>query len=106
MKMHTTNSSRCRTGCVGVCLRSKTRMGRNGPRTRFYFQATVRNAHGCKRWLMFPIDTLGRKEAFRRAVRARAQYETAVRIQRTEGEGGMTAKEAFGNVKLIAGRAE
>jgi hypothetical protein len=87
MKMHTTNSSRCRTGCVGVCLRSK-------------------NAQGCKRWLMFPIDTLGRKEAFRRAVRARAQYETAVRIQRTEGEGGMTAKEAFGNVKLIAGRAE
>jgi hypothetical protein len=74
-------SKRCRTGCIGVCLRSKTRLGRNGLRTRFYFQATVGSQLGRKRWLMFPIDTLGRAEAFRRAVRARAQYEEAVRAK-------------------------
>jgi hypothetical protein len=76
---------RCRTGCVGVCLRSKTIRRKDGVRTRFYFQAVVGAATGRRRWLQFRVDTLGRQEAFRRAVRARAEYETAVRILRGEG---------------------
>ena len=77
---------RCRTGCVGVCLRAKNVPVRGGVRTRFYFQALVGAAFGRKRWLMFRVDTLGRQEAFRRAVRARAEYETEVRIMRGEPE--------------------
>ena len=80
-----TTNARSRTGCVGVSLRSKTRVGRNGPRTRFYFQASIKNARGRKLCRMFPLDTLGRQEAFRRAVRARAQYELQVRALRREG---------------------
>ena len=74
----------CRTGCVGVCLRAKTIRRKDGVYTRFYFQAVVGSALGRKRWPVFRIDTLGRREAFRRAVRARAQYETAVGNLREE----------------------
>ena len=78
---------RCRTGCVGVSLRAKTVLLKSGPRTRFYFQACVGSATGRKRFPIFRIDTLGRAEAFRRAVRARAEYEIAVQILRGERGG-------------------
>lgn len=81
--------ARCRTGCVGVCLRAKNVQRAGGVRTRFYFQALVGAAFGRKRWLMFRVDRLGRQEAFRRAVKARAEYETQVRILRGETEGAV-----------------
>ena len=70
--------TRCRTGCVGVCLCARTVRLKRGPRVRFYFQVVVGAAFGQRRCLRFRIDTLGREVAFRRAVRARAEYEIAV----------------------------
>jgi hypothetical protein len=61
---------RNKTGCVGISLvRTKLPSGR---RCRFFA------AHLGKTNRKFNIDTLGRQEAWRRALRLRADYEKAV----------------------------
>lgn len=70
---------RTNTGVPGVSFSSAQRGP--GHRRYDYFFAKV----GGNRSVRFNIQTLGREEAWRRAVRARAEYETTV----------MTANEAI-----------
>lgn len=68
-----TRDRRSRTGCVGVSYVETTR---KGGKMRCFFSA---HAGGTNR--KYCLDTLGKQEAWRRAVRYRAQYERQV----TEG---------------------
>ena len=67
---------RSRTGCVGVSY-VETANGKAHGRTRRFFAA---HAGGTNR--KFCIDTLGKQEAWRRALRYRATYELTVRGER------------------------
>lgn len=62
---------RGKTGVVGVCLVNTA--------GRRYFSAHVRSEGGKVRSRRFNIDALGKEEAWRQALKARAEYEIRVR---------------------------
>jgi hypothetical protein len=66
------------TGVVGVSYSVKRVRRVRGVVVTPFFQAWVRNAEGREHCRQFNCLTLGRAEAFRRAVRARAEYEMAI----------------------------
>ena len=66
----TTRDKRNKTGCVGISIKHK----KSGSLRRAYYSA--RCGKGAAE---FCIDTLGRAEAFRRALAARAEHEMKVR---------------------------
>lgn len=69
--------SRNRTACVGISLVTTASNRRDGTAQRF-FSVHCRGADGRARNRKFCIETLGREEAWRRAVACRAAHERGV----------------------------
>jgi hypothetical protein len=67
-------NARNRTGCVGVSFFQ----AKNSGLMRSFFSAFTRREDGSALIPKFCIETLGKEEAFRRAVQARAEYEARI----------------------------
>jgi hypothetical protein len=71
------------TGCVGISV-VRSASGRRDGTMQTYFSVHARKANGKARNRKFCTSTLGRPEAWRRALKFRAQHETEVRGRRSE----------------------
>lgn len=69
-----------RTGCVGISFFA-TRSSRRDGTLQHFFSVHMRLPGGRKRNCRFCIDTLGKSEAWRRALRTRAAHELSLRNQ-------------------------
>lgn len=67
--------ARNRTGCIGIGFYRTTRQTPSGTAYRHYFDALL----GGRKHRAFCVESLGREEAWRRAVQARAAYEQSLR---------------------------
>lgn len=65
------------TGCVGISI-VRSASGRRDGTVLTYFSVHARKSDGKARNRKFCVETLGRKEAWRRALRFRAAHELAV----------------------------
>jgi hypothetical protein len=69
--------SRNRTGCVGISHIRTTKKRRDGT-LRSFFSVHARKPDGRAHNRKFCIETLGRHEAWRRALKFRAEHEVAI----------------------------
>jgi hypothetical protein len=88
-----TRHARCKTGCVGVCFSTVHEPRAGGKKARRFFSVY---AGGKNR--RFCIETLGFREAFRRAVELRARFETAVTAHKAALQ-----KARAGNPRQVTG---
>lgn len=80
--------SRNQTGCVGISI-VRSASGRRDGTVLTYFSAHARKPDGKARNRKFCISTLGRPEAWRRALKFRAGHE--LRIRKTRNQEGAIA---------------
>lgn len=69
--------SRNQTGCVGISI-VRSASGRRDGTVLTYFSAHARKPNGKARNRKFCVETLGRHEAWRRALKFRAAHELEV----------------------------
>ena len=88
-------NARNRTGCAGIAFVTTASNRRDGTVQHFY-SVHRRRADGRPSNRKFCLETLGRAEAWRRALRCRAEHEaqTAARAARATRTAGLTTTPA------------